>query len=39
MKKISQREARQLRKEVAELKAVLRSQHIHWSKDYPAGST
>lgn len=37
MKKISQREARQLRKEVAELKAVLRSQHIHWSKDYPGG--
>ena len=38
MKKISQREARQLRKEVGELKAKLSEQRYQWAREWPGGT-
>lgn len=35
--KISQREARRLRKRVAELEDVIRRQNLRWSSDWPNG--
>lgn len=37
MSRISQREARRLRKRVDELERVIREQHFSWSKDWPGG--
>jgi len=35
--KISQREARRLRKRVDELEEVIRKQHMNWVRDWPGG--
>lgn len=35
--KISQREARRLRKRVGELESLLRSQRMAWSREWPGG--
>lgn len=38
MSKISQREARRLRKRVDELEEIIQKQHRSWSSSYPGGT-
>lgn len=38
MAKISQREARQLKKRVAELEDILRRQRLQWAREWPGGT-